>query len=95
MASLARIRRASSARAALLSPIAAAALLALAGPARAQETQTVQVTGHGAETAGVGGFAQPLARTPLQADVIDTKTLADIGATSLSDITRLDASLVE
>ena len=76
--------------------LVSAALLALAGAASAQDTQSVQVTGHGpAESAGVTGFGQPLARTPLQAEVIDTKTLADIGAVSLSDLTRIDASLTD
>ena len=81
-----------------LTPLAAA-VLALAGAARAQDAapvQTVQVTARSiSETAGVTGFAQPLARTPIPADVIDTKLLADIGATSLSDLTRIDASLTD
>ncbi len=76
-----------------------AAILALAGAARAQDAapaQTVQVTARSvSETAGVTGFAQPLARTPIPADVIDAKLLADIGATSLSDLTRIDASLTD
>jgi iron complex outermembrane receptor protein len=81
-----------------LTPLAAA-VFALAGTARAQDAapvQTVQVTARSiSETAGVTGFAQPLARTPIPADVIDTKLLADIGATSLSDLTRIDASLTD
>jgi iron complex outermembrane receptor protein len=83
-------------------PLAAAALLALAGTARAQDApsapavQSVQVIGHGtADAASVTGFSQALSRTPIQVDVIDAKTLADIGATSLSDLTRLDASLTD
>ncbi|HEY9027485.1 MAG TPA: TonB-dependent receptor plug domain-containing protein, partial [Burkholderiaceae bacterium] len=92
MASSSRTRRAFALR--HLTPVAAA--LALAGVAQAQTTQTVQVTAHGPdESAGVGGFAQPLARTPLQAEVVDAKTLADLGATSLSDLTRVDASLTD
>lgn len=82
----------------LLTPIGVA-LLALAGAARAQDAtavQTVQVTGHSVpDTAAVTGFSQPLSRTPIQADVIDSKTLLDIGATSLSDLTRLDASITD
>ena len=82
----------------LLTPLAAA-LLALTGAARAQDApavQTVQVTGRSAsDTASVTGFAQPLSRTPIQADVIDSKTLLDIGAISLSDLTRLDASVTD
>jgi len=81
----------------LLTPLAAAAL-ALAGPARADDTpvQSVQVTARSAsDTAGVTGWGQPLSRTPIQADVIDSKVLADIGATSLSDLTRIDASITD
>jgi iron complex outermembrane recepter protein len=76
----------------------AAAVLALAGAARADDTpvQNVQVTARSlADSAGVTGFGQPLSRTPIQADVIDTRLLADIGATSLSDLTRLDASITD
>ena len=82
----------------LLTPLTAA-LLALTGAARAQDApavQTVQVTGSSAsDTASVTGFAQPLSRTPIQAAVIDSKTLLDIGAISLSDLTRLDASVTD
>jgi iron complex outermembrane recepter protein len=81
-----------------LTPLAAA-ILALSGAARAQDassTQTVQVTAHNAaDSAGVTGFGQPLSRTPIQADVIDSKTLLDIGAISLSDVARLDASVTD
>ena len=80
-----------------LTPLAAA-VLALAGPARADDTpvQSVQVTARSAsESAGVTGFGQPLSRTPIQADVIDAKVLADIGGTSLSDLTRIDASITD
>lgn len=80
------------------SPLAAA-VLALAGAAHADDTppvQTVQVTGRAAtDAAGVTGFAQPLSRTPIQADVVDGKLLADIGSTSLSDLTRVDASITD
>ena len=81
-----------------LTPLAAA-VLALAGAARAQDVppaQTVEVTAHStADTAGVTGFPQPLSRTPIQADVIDAKSLLDLGAISLSDLTRLDASVTD
>jgi iron complex outermembrane receptor protein len=76
----------------------AAAVLALAGAARAQdapEVQSVQITARAPESAGVTGFSQPLSRTPIQADVIDSKALLDIGAISLSDLTRLDASVTD
>jgi len=91
MASVVRFRSSST-------PLAVA-VLALAGGARAQDAtpvQTVQVTARSvSETAGVTGFAQPLARTPIQADVIDTQVLRDLGATSLSDLVRVDASLTD
>ena len=58
--------------------------------------QTVQITAHNAsDAAGVTGFSQPLSRTPIQADVLDAKSLLDIGAMSLSDLTRLDASVTD
>ena len=81
-----------------LTPLAAAAL-ALAGAARAQDAppaQTVEVTARStADAAGVTGFSQPLSRTPIQADVIDAKSLLDLGAISLSDLTRMDASVTD
>src|ERR1700742_3071175 len=81
-----------------LTPLAAA-ILALAGVARADDAppvQNVQITARStADSAGVTGFNQPLSRTPIQADVIDAKVLADIGATSLSDLTRIDASITD
>jgi iron complex outermembrane receptor protein len=81
------------------STLLAAAVLALAGAARAQDAapvQTVQITAHGpSETADVTGFAQPLSRTPIQADEIDAQVLKDLAATSLSDLTRLDASVTD
>ena len=77
----------------------AVALLALAGAARAQDApaqQTVQVVAPATvDAAGVTGFSQPLSRTPIQADVVDARTLLDIGAISLSDLTRLDASVTD
>ncbi|MFL6700423.1 MAG: TonB-dependent siderophore receptor [Vitreoscilla sp.] len=79
-----------------LTPLAAA-VLALAGAAHAQDAapvQSVQITARNpSDSAGVTGFNQPLSRTPIQADVIDLKSLQDIGAISLSDLTRLDASV--
>ena len=81
-----------------LTPLAAA-VFALAGAARADDpppVQNVQITARStADSAGVTGFNQPLSRTPIQADVIDAKVLADIGATSLSDLTRIDASITD
>jgi iron complex outermembrane receptor protein len=78
-----------------LTPLAAA-LLALASGARAQDVQTVQITARsGSDSAGVTGFSQPLSRTPIQADVIDASALRDLGAISLSDLARLDASVTD
>lgn len=94
MASISR----SHSRSHLLTPLAAAAL-ALAGGARAQDApsvQTVQVTGRGAtESAAITGFPQPLSRTPIQVDVVDKDVLADLGASSLSDLTRIDAGITD
>jgi iron complex outermembrane receptor protein len=96
MASISRFRFRSPPR--LLTPLAAT-VLARAGPASAQDAspvQTVEVSAHGTpDGAGVTGFSQPLSRTPIQADVIDAKSLLDIGAISLSDLTRLDASVTD
>ena len=61
----------------------------------APDVQSVQITARAPESAGVTGFSQPLARTPIQVDVGDTKVLADIGATSLSDLTRIDAGITD
>lgn len=79
------------------SSLAAASLLALIGPVQADDVaqvQSVQIFGHGVnDAASVTGFSQPLWRTPIQATVFDTKVLDDIGAVSLSDLTRLDAGI--
>ena len=81
-----------------LTPLAAA-VLAFTGAARAQDAppaQTVEVTAHSAPDAtSVTGFAQPLARTPIQVDTVDAKSLLDLGAISLSDLTRVDASVTD
>ena len=101
---------ASTFRSPVFTPLAAAALLALGTAARAQDAspstpatppataapQSVQIVGHNtADASGVTGFDSPLARTPLQAEAISTRMLTDIGATSLSDLTRVDASLTD
>ncbi|MBV8603647.1 MAG: TonB-dependent siderophore receptor [Pelomonas sp.] len=73
---------------------AAAALL----PATALHAQTalptVSVTGHAANTpVEVGGWGDtPVAKLPLQADVISADQLKDTGTTQLSGLTSLDAS---
>jgi iron complex outermembrane receptor protein len=91
-------------------PLAAAALLALAGAARAQapaqasaatlpaaaQTQTVQITAHGeAGGSDLTGFSEPLVRTPIQASVFDSTVFADMGALTLSDLPRMDASVTD
>jgi iron complex outermembrane receptor protein len=92
-------------------PLAAAALLALAGAARAQAPdqaaaasgataplpmQTVQVTARGeAATSDLTGFSAPLARTPIQASVFDMQVFNDMGALTLQDLTRMDASVTD
>lgn len=81
-----------------LTTLAAAAGLAML-PAQAQTpataTQTIEVTGRVLNLApGIGGFGnQPLSRVPLAGNVTTTTMLDDLGATRLSDLTRLDASL--
>lgn len=74
------------------------ALLALHGPIHAQ-TATEQVTISSRPLpapASVAGFGDtPLARSPFQAVTLGSSTLADGGASSLADITRLDASIAD
>jgi iron complex outermembrane receptor protein len=88
-------------------PLAAAASLALlAMAAQAQSptpaaaaspgVQSVLVTGHAeASAADLTGFGTPLSRTPIQATVVDAQTLTDIGALTLSDLPRVDASVTD
>lgn len=79
-----------------LTTLAAAASLAML-PAQAQSTdaQTIEVTGRVLTTApDIGGFGhEPLSKMPFAGAVVSTTALKDLGATRLSDLTRLDASL--
>ena len=76
----------------------ALALLALHGPINAQ-TAPEQVTISSRplpSPASVAGFGDtPLSRSPFQAVTLGNGTLADSGASSLADITRLDASIAD
>ncbi len=75
----------------LLSVVALAALT----PAAAQVASTVTITSRTAPFS-IGGFADvPVARSPLQATAYGREALADAGAASLADLTRLDASLAD
>jgi iron complex outermembrane receptor protein len=86
-----------------LSPLAAAATLALALPALAQDaaapaaetatpTTTITVTGRTPAPAVSGFGNQPLSSTPISARVLGEAQLQDTGARELRDLTRLDAS---
>ncbi len=80
--------------------VSVAALCCLAGAAQAAENlpgQVVDVTGRSQNApAGVAGFADaPLARSPFQAQVLNTAQLADAGLTSLSDLPAVDASVAD
>ena len=76
---------------------AAAAITAPAAPpeALAAGSERVVVTGRAAALpASVAGFGDtPLARSPFQAVTLNTSLLADVGADSVGDLTRLDASV--
>ncbi len=78
----------------LLSPLAAAAWLAASQVcAQTATLAPVTVTAPRSPAAGVAGFGDaPLSRSPFQASVHDSDTLADMGATSLGALTSLDAS---
>lgn len=82
-----------------LRPLALAAAAAFASGAHAQAAdggaQTVTVTGRTLQAApGIAGFGdEPLARVPFAGTVVGGNALLDSGATRLSDLTRLDASL--
>lgn len=73
---------------------AAATLCACLLNASAQ-TSTVTITGRAEPApATIGGFGSvPLARTPLQAEVVTAQTLADNGIRSLAGLSTLDAGL--
>ncbi|WP_047197623.1 TonB-dependent siderophore receptor [Caldimonas brevitalea] len=86
-----------------LTPVALACALLVPPLARAQagdgvtpsQLPAVRVTGQSPTSrAGVAGFGDvPLARSPLQAKVLTLEALKEQGATRLSDITSVDASI--
>lgn len=63
------------------------------GPTTNSTTSTVTVTGRTDAPLGVGGFPEPLARSPLQASVFNGSTLRDNGIDGLAGITQLDAGI--
>jgi len=78
--------------------LASACLLALYGAAASAQTAPTEVVTVSERAvlppASVAGFGDtPLARSPFQATTLSTALLADVGADSLGDITRLDASI--
>ncbi len=76
------------------STLGAATALFLAGLAGAQTLPQVSVTGKATEAApGLTGFADPLAKLPMQALSLSAERLADLGITQFSGITKLDASV--
>jgi iron complex outermembrane receptor protein len=79
----------------LLSPLALAAALLCGAQAQAQSLPTVSVSGRSADTpVSVGGFGDtPIAKLPLQATVLNSERLYDLGIASLAGITALDASI--
>ena len=72
-----------------------ATVLAAAPDALAAASERVVVTGRAAAPpASVAGFGDtPLARSPFQAVTLGSGLLADVGADSVGDLTRLDASV--
>ena len=74
---------------------AAAACLAATAPSLAQGgPQTVTITGRTERAPAISGFGdQALASSPLSAGVASAEQLADIGASTLSVLTRFDASV--
>ena len=75
--------------------IVAAACVAATAQALAQASaQTVTITGRTERAPSVSGFGeQPLASSPLSAGTASAEQLADIGASTLAALTRLDASV--
>ncbi len=75
--------------------LAAAASLLCSNLALAQALPMVSVSGRSADAPVlVGGFGNtPIAKLPLQADVLGSERLLDAGINALSGITNLDASI--
>ena len=73
--------------------LAIAICCAVSGAALAQSTVTV--TGRTDPSLAIGGFGQPLSRSPLQASVLGSALLGEAGIDSLAGITKLDASIAD
>ena len=75
--------------------LAAAAGLLCSSIAFAQSLPTVSVSGRAAETpVTVGGFGDiPVAKLPMQAAILNSERLQDLGIDSIAGLTALDASL--
>nr|WP_295086096.1 TonB-dependent receptor [uncultured Roseateles sp.] len=75
--------------------IATAALLACSATLAQSTLPAVTVTGRGADApVSVGGFGEtPIAKLPMQANVLSAERLQESGLSSLAGITALDASL--
>ncbi len=75
-----------------------ASLQAHAQTAAPGPAQSITITGRASvlNAAGVAGFGDvPLAQSPYSGSVINLRQLQDAGITSLTDITRLDASTTD
>lgn len=75
----------------------AAACLAATAPGLAQGSpQTVTITGRTERAPAISGFGdQALANSPLSAGAASAEQLADLGASTLAALTRLDASVAD
>jgi len=75
--------------------ILAAATALLCHAVTAQTLPTVSVSGRSADTPlQLGGFGDtPIAKLPMQANVLNSERLLDLGISSLAGITSLDASI--
>jgi iron complex outermembrane recepter protein len=81
-----------------LSPLTLAAALLCCSPTHAQESNalpTVAVSGRSVDTpVSIGGFGDtPVAKLPIQATLLSSERLLDLGVSSLAGITTLDASI--
>lgn len=78
-----------------ISLLASAAGLLCSISAAAQTLPAVSVSGRSADTPVlVGGFGEtPIAKLPMQANILNSERLQDLGLHSLAGITSLDASL--
>lgn len=76
-------------------PVRALALAAIHATCLAQTPERITITGRLDDlSAGIAGFGDvPASKSPYQATVLTASTLADSGAATLADITRLDAGV--